>query len=264
MLVKRTPTERSSLTPRLGRVHKVRNWIVTIPLLLAFGLVLGVFDIAGRVVRPFSLTGFEWVMGSLQKSLVGVYRLFGTRITVERSPAIRRHTGYVIISNHQSLFDIVLIGGLLFSNLPKYVAKAELGRWIPAVSLNLKWGGHALIDRGDAGQAMAEITAFGERVQRRNRSAVIFPEGTRSRDGELKPFKRAGARALLTAADKLAVIPVAVQGSWQLNRMWPFRTGSHVTITFGDPIPRTEDDAAQRLKEAHDWIAERVENPPAP
>lgn len=239
-------------------MRKAWNWVVTIPFLVTFGLVLVFYDIVGRIVRPFSLSGFEWVMGGLQRTLVAVFRLFGTRLEVERSPLIRSNTGYVIVSNHQSLFDIALIGGILFSNLPKYVAKAELGRWIPSVSLNLKQGGHALIDRADAGQALAQIRDFGKRVQERNRSAVIFPEGTRSRDGALQPFKRAGARALLSAADRLSVVPVAVQGSWRLNKLLPFQPGARVRIAFGDPIPRTPDDAAERLKEARDWIAARV------
>lgn len=242
-------------------MQKLWNWILTIPLLITFGLVLLFFDITARVVRPFSLTGFEWVMGALQRTLVEVFRTFGTRITVERSSGVRPHTGYVVISNHQSLLDIALIGGLLFSNLPKYVAKVELGRWIPSISLNLKKGGHALIDRGDASQAMTEITEFGQRVQSRNRSAVIFPEGTRSRDGKLLPFKRAGARALLTAADQMPVVPVAIQGSWQLNRLWPYRPGSRVKIHIGDPIERSEGDAAQALKQAHTWIKSIVETP---
>lgn len=240
-------------------MQKLLNWVVTIPFLITFGLVLVVYDIVGRVVRPFSLSAFEWVMGALQATLVWVYRIYGTRLTVDRSPLVESHTGYVIISNHQSLYDIVLIGGLLFSNLPKYVAKEELGRWIPSVSLNLKRGEHALIDRGDAAQALEEIAGLGERVQARNRSAVIFPEGTRSRDGALGPFKRSGARVLLESADRLAVVPVAVQGSWRLNRLWPFHPGSKVHISIGDPIERHPDDAAEVLKRAREWIAAQVE-----
>lgn len=232
---------------------------MTFPFLLVFGLTLVVYDIVGRLIRPFSLSGFEWVMGALQATLVWVYRIFGTKLSVDRSPEVKPRRGYVIISNHQSLYDIVLIGGLLFSNLPKYVAKEELGRWIPSVSLNLQRGGHALIDRGDASQALAEIESLGKRVQERNRSAVIFPEGTRSRDGALKPFKRAGARALLGAADRLPVVPVAVQGSWRLNKLWPFRPGSEVSISFGDPIPRLPGDEGVVFKQAYEWIKGRVE-----
>lgn len=235
------------------------RWVVTIPFLVTFGLVLLVFDLAGRAALAFSLTAFEYVMAGLQRALVAVFQLFGTRITVHRSPHVRPRTGYVIISNHQSMLDIALIGGYLFTNLPKYVAKAELGKRIPAVSLNLKRGGHALIDRADAMQALAAIRDFGKRVQDRNRSAVIFPEGSRSRDGTLQPFKRSGARVLLEAADRLPVVPVAIQGSWRLNRMWPYTPGARVEMWIGDPILRTPGDGAERLRQAQEWIRARIE-----
>lgn len=239
-------------------MQKVWSWIVTVPFLMVFGLTLLVFDVAGRLVRPFSLNAFEWVMATLQRTMLWVFRLFGTRIEVDKDPGIEPQRGYVVIANHQSLFDIALIGGVLYSNLPKYVAKQELGRWIPSVSLNLKWGGHALIDRGDAASALEEITALGRRVQARNRSAVIFPEGTRSRGGELRPIKRAGAEALLAAADHLPVVPVAMVGSWRLNRLVPFTPGARVRISIGVPLARTADDAAERLREAWAWISRQV------
>lgn len=240
-------------------MQAVLSWVVTVPFVIVFGLVLVVYDIAGRIVLPFSLTAFEWVMASLQRTLLTVFRVFGTRIHVDRSPNIRPRTGYIVVSNHQSLLDIAIIGGVLFSNLPKYVAKVELGRWIPSVSLNLKRGGHALIDRGDRHQAVAAITELGESVQRRNRSAVIFPEGTRSRDATLGRFRASGARALLEAADRLPVVPVAIQGSWRLNRLWPFRPGARVSVAIGDPIERSPGDAGAVLEAARLWIADRLE-----
>lgn len=231
---------------------------MTIPFIATFAAVLILFDVAGRVVRPFSFTAFEWVMAALQRTLLAVFQMFGTRLEVDRPPSIRPKTGYVIVSNHQSLFDIAIIGGLLFSNLPKYVAKAELGRWIPSVSLNLTHGGHALVDRRNRSQAIEAIADLGRSVQRRNRSAVIFPEGTRSRDGALGRFRRAGAGALLAAADRLPVVPVAIQGSWHLNRLWPFRPGSRVRVTMGEPRPRTADDAIAQLDAARAWIAAQL------
>ena len=176
---------------------------MTIPFLVAFGLVLGFYDIVGRIVRPFSLSGFEWVMGALQWTLVWVFQLFGTRLEVERSALVRPHTGYIVISNHQSLFDIALIGGVMFSNLPKYVAKAELGRWIPSVSLNLKQGGHALIDRGDAASAIDEIKRLGERVQGRR-------PGTAG--GRPRPGGRAGGDQRVVAAQQDVALPTRSPG----------------------------------------------------
>jgi 1-acyl-sn-glycerol-3-phosphate acyltransferase len=238
-------------------MRRVLDWVFTIPFLVAFGLTLVFYDIVGRIVRPFSLRGFEYVMAALQRTLMYCFRICGTRIHVERSPAIEKRTGYAIISNHQSMFDIVLIGGLLFTNFPKYVAKKELGRWLPSISLNLRWGGNALIDRKDRAQAVAAISDMTQTAQRRNVSVAIFPEGTRSRDGRLKTFRRAGSRALLEGADQLPVVPVAVDGAWKLLRynLKPVPFGTTVRVKFGDPIPRTRGDADQVSATAEAWIA---------
>jgi 1-acyl-sn-glycerol-3-phosphate acyltransferase len=242
------------------RVRTVRDWALTIPFLVAFGLCLAVFDVAGRVVRPFSLRAFEAVMAALQRSLMATFRICGTRVVVERSSGVAAHTGYVIISNHQSMFDIALIGGILFTNYPKYVAKRELGRWIPAISLNLRRGGNALIDRGDRHQAVAAIDEMAREAQRRGVSVVIFPEGRRSRDGEPGRFHRLGTVGLLRAADRLPVIPVTVDGSWRLLRhnLLPVPFGTTVRIHFGEPLPRSPDDAKQIAAAAEERIRKQL------
>src|SRR5262249_56942077 len=85
-----------------------------------------------------------------------------------------------------------------------------------SISYNLRHGGNALIDRADRGQAVEAIRALGERAQARGVSVVIYPEGTRSRAGGLKPFKPAGAITLLRAAPALEVLPVTMHGASRL------------------------------------------------
>ena len=235
---------------------RILDWMVTVPVLIGFGASLLFYDITGRIARLFGQRPFEWTMACLQRSLVEVFRLTGTRITVERHPDIRPHAGYAIVSNHQSLFDIALIGGILFTNYPKYVAKKELARWIPAISLNLRHGGNAVIDRKDRRQAVAAIRKVAADAQARGVSVVIFPEGTRSRDGELQTFKPAGTRVMLEAADRLPVVPVAIDGSWRLlaHNLLPVPFRAQVRIRFGEPIQRAAGDAAQVMEEARSWI----------
>lgn len=241
-------------------MKKILSWIVTIPFGLVFGLLLLFFDIAGRIVRPFSFRGFEWVMAGLQWSLMKSFQLFGTRIIVERPADVLPSTGYAILSNHQSMLDIVMIGGILLSNFPKYVSKKELSNWIPAVSLNLKWGGNALIDRDDPRQALRAIKEMARTAQERGVSAVIFPEGKRSRDGNLLPFKTAGARTMLKEASQLPVVPALVSGSWRLNRLFPFTPGATVKIVFGSPIIRTPGDETEILERVEAWMASQLES----
>lgn len=242
-------------------MRTVRDWIFTIPFLIAFGLGFVVFDVVGRIVRLFGLRGFEYVIGAFQWYLMQTFRICGTRFTIERSESIKSHTGYAVISNHQSLLDIVMLGGLLYTNFPKYVAKRELGRGIPAISLNLRWGGNATIDRKDRAQAFRIIKATAVRAQERNVSIVIFPEGTRSRDGRLKEFKRGGTVMMLSAAKDLPMVATTVSGSWRLaeKNMFPVPFGSHVRIRFADPVERTPGDADEMLVRAEAEIRSTLE-----
>lgn len=243
-------------------VRRIRDWFFTVPFLIAFCLTLVVFDIAARIARPFGMRPFEWVMAALQRTLISVFRICGTKIEVTRSPTIEPNRGYAIISNHQSLFDIVLIGGLMFSNYPKYVAKKELAKWIPSISLNLNKGGNAVIDRDNRKQAVEAIKEMAETAKARNVSVVIYPEGTRSRDGQLGKFRRAGTITMLEAADELPVIPVTIDGSWRLLRynLKPIPFGTTVRIDIGDPIPRTAGDSVAVSERARQIISTNLDD----
>jgi 1-acyl-sn-glycerol-3-phosphate acyltransferase len=238
------------------------SWLFTIPFLLAFGLVLAVFDPLLRVARFIGQRPEEVVGGVLQWSVMQSLRVAGTRFTVERAPALRPHQGYIVISNHQSMFDIAVLGGLLLTNFPKYVAKKELARGIPSISFHLREGGNAIIDRNHRAQAVSVIRKLGERAEARGVSVVIYPEGTRARDGELKPFKAAGTLSLLEAAPSLALVPVAIDGSWKLvaNGFRPVPFGTRVRIRLGAPIERAAgEDREHLLRRAESEIRSAIE-----
>ena len=237
-------------------MRTIRDWSFTIPVLIAFGLTLGIYDLIGRVALRFGPRAFERSMASLQKTLVGTFRICGMKVAIEQSALIEPNCGYAIISNHQSMFDIVIIGGTLYTNYPKYVSKKELGKWIPSISLNLTRGGNALIDRNDRSQSLRAIREMAATAQERDVSVMIFPEGSRSRDGELREFKRGGMSMMLKEADQLPVIPVVIDGSWRLlvNNLFPVPYGTKVRVRFGDPIARSEGDADEVAQEAEAWI----------
>jgi 1-acyl-sn-glycerol-3-phosphate acyltransferase len=138
------------------------------------------------------------------------------------------------------MFDIPIFGALFFTNFPKYVSKQSLARWIPSISFNLRYGGHALIDRGDPAQAVEAIRTLADAVRTRGVSAVIFPEGTRARGGALGAFRRRGTLALLEAAPDTPVVPVSIDRSWELLRhnLLPVPFGTCIHVWIGDPIVR--------------------------
>jgi 1-acyl-sn-glycerol-3-phosphate acyltransferase len=225
------------------------DWTFTVPFLIVFGLVLGIFDPLQRIARIFGPRPHEIVVGLLQRSLIGAFRICGTRLEVERSGAVESWTPYLVISNHQSMFDVPIFGALLFSNFPKYVAKRELARWIPSISYNLRRGGNAVIDRRDRHQAVAAIRTLAAEVEHRKVSAVIFPEGTRARRGEIGPFKARGTLELLRAAPNTAILPVTIDGSWRLLRhnLMPVPFGVRVRVSIAAPIDRLPDDDPEAL-----------------
>jgi 1-acyl-sn-glycerol-3-phosphate acyltransferase len=239
-------------------LRTIRDWVFSVPTVVLFGLTLGFYEIAGRVALLFGRRPFEWTMAALQRTLLWVFRVSNVKVEVEMGEGFDPAKGYVMLSNHQSMFDVPIFGGLLVRAFPKYVAKAELGRWIPAVSLNLQHGGNALIRRNDRTGALRAIRKLGRECQERGTSVVIFPEGTRARTGELQPFKPAGATTLLRGASDMAVVPTAIDGSWKVFRknMFPIPFGTKVRVYFGSPIERSDGaDAATLVAEAERVVA---------
>ena len=236
----------------------LRDWIFSIPTVVAFGLTLVWYDLRGRFALRGGLRRFEKAMADLQASLLKVFAISGVDVEFEGREGFAERGGFLFISNHQSMFDVPIFGGALTENYPKYVAKRELAKGIPSVSLNLKRGGNALIDRGDRAQAIEAIAELGRTCEERNVSAVIFPEGTRSRDGSLGSYRTAGAIALLAAAPNLAVIPTVVDGSWKVfkNNMLPIPYGTKVRVRFGEPIARHAGESVDAIVEACRVFAE--------
>lgn len=240
----------------------VWDWITTIPTLLLFAVVFVAADLVLRVSRLFGEHAVEVAAGVMQRILILAFLPSGVRLKIERDPEVRKDRPYILVSNHQSFFDVPIIGGVLFSNFPKYIAKKELSKGIPFVSYNLRRGGNAIIDRAAGRDAVRVIREFGKRCQERGVSAVIFPEGSRSRDGHLKEFKPVGAAQLMKAAPDLDIVPTTIDGSWHLltNKMFPIPFGTVVRISFGRPILREAGQKAEDVVlEVREIIASQLD-----
>jgi 1-acyl-sn-glycerol-3-phosphate acyltransferase len=239
---------------------RARDWVFTVPFLLAFGLILLVFDLLQRPARLMGRRPHEAVVALLQRSLVASLRLCGTRLSVEGE--VPPGPPCLFVSNHQSMFDIPILGALLRGHHLKFVSKRELARrWIPSISFNLRRGGNALIDRANRETAVAEIHRLGaEEVQGRRVSAAIFPEGTRARTGALGPFKPQGLATLMAAAPEAPVVPVAIDGSWRLLRhgLRPVPFGTRIRVSIGPPQRRRPDEDPIAVLEAARSYAEEA------
>jgi 1-acyl-sn-glycerol-3-phosphate acyltransferase len=144
----------------------------------------------------------------------------------------------IFVANHQSMYDIPALIWFLRKHHVKFISKIELTKGIPSISFNLKYGGGANIDRKDSKQAISEIIKLGRRMKENTWSTMIFPEGTRSKDGHLKPFQVGGIATLLKVVPNALIVPVAIENSWKILKYgtYPLRVGERLRWTVLSPI----------------------------
>ncbi len=230
-------------------MQRVLDWGTTLVFAPVFAMTLLAFEVIQRVAKRFGERPHDYAVAVMCSTLAAAFRLVGTRVEVDRAPEVTAHTPYLIVANHQSLFDIIILGHLFFTNFPKFVSKRELARGIPSVAYNLRHGGNALIDRADGAQAEASIAALGHRVERKGVSAVIFPEGTRARSGLLRVFKPRGTMTLMAAAPATPIVAVTIENSWKLMR-WnflPIPFGIRVLVRIDAPIGRSAGEDREQM-----------------
>ena len=166
----------------------------------------------------------------------------------------------IIVANHQSMYDIPPMIWHLRKYHPKFVSKKELGKGIPSVSFNLRHGGSVLIDRKDRRQAMRAIADMGSYIEKTGHTAVIFPEGTRSRDGHPKPFRTIGLKILIENAPSAHILPVSINNSWKMLRYgkFPLGIGNHIRFELHSPLP-ARDSTKETLVAVEKQIVENIE-----
>lgn len=144
----------------------------------------------------------------------------------------------IFVANHQSMYDIPGLIWFLRKYHVKFISKIELTKGIPSISFNLKYGGGANINRKDSKQAISEIIKLGRRMKEKQWSAMIFAEGTRAKDGKLKPFQVGGIATLLKAVPNALIVPVAIENSWKTVQygMYPLSFGEKIRWTVLEPI----------------------------
>ena len=204
---------------------------MTVFFYLIFGLDLVIFHAIQWVC--FNFFGYQAHKKSvdyLNFFILVCLRVLGTSFKIKKFKNIPKNVPVLIVSNHQSLWDIPPLIWHFRKLHPKFVSKIELGTGIPSVSYNLRHGGSILIDRKNPKQALSEMNKFADYLNKHSRSGVIFPEGTRSRSGDPKKFQRKGLALLLKKMPDAYVLPVTINNSWKLqkNGMFPMPLGVRI------------------------------------
>lgn len=189
----------------------------------------------------FNLFGYDAHKKSvdvLSFFLVANTYVLGTRYKIEGMENLPENAPLIVAANHQSLYDITTICWFLRKIHPKFVSKIELAKGIPSISYNLNHGGSVVIDRKDPKQALAAIAGLGKYIEKNNRAAIIFPEGTRSKTGKPRRFAENGLKILCKYAPSAYVVPISINNSWKMTRWgsFPMGLGNKLIFTIHPPV----------------------------
>ncbi len=183
---------------------------------------------------------YDWVARTWSRWIMWAS---GVRLHVEGMEHVRGDRAQIIASNHQSWYDVFALASVV-PKRNRFIAKEELRR-IPLFGRAWESAGHISINRSDRTRAIKALDEAAALVRSDNSSIVIFPEGTRSRDGHLQPFKKgAFMLALRTGLD---IVPAAVVGSRGILKKsdWRVHAGP-VIVRFGEPIDSSQFDENHR------------------
>lgn len=227
----------------------ILSYPVSVVFYLFFGLILLLFDPIQRIcINVFGYRAHKVSVDIFNGLLLLSLLILGTTIRFRIVGSIPTKAPIIVVSNHQSLWDIPPLIWFLRRIHPKFISKKELGKGLPTISYNLKYGGSVLIDRKDPLQATKEIKKVAKYISEHNRSVVIFPEGTRSRTGTPKKFHRKGLLTLFENAPDAYVLPVSVNNSWKLQRYGMFPIPLLVRLRFlAQPVLKVSDHDPEEL-----------------
>jgi 1-acyl-sn-glycerol-3-phosphate acyltransferase len=230
--------------------------LLTVPytaIVTAFGSTMGLF------MSLRDPTG-DWVLDLARWWSGWVTRFAGVRIMVDNRASLDPNQPYVFMANHASTIDI----WALFMAIPRRVrmiAKKQLAR-IPLFGWVMWAGRFIFIDRQNAAAARRSIEEAGRRI-RGGCSVLIFPEGTRTRDGQMGPFKKGGFHLAMEAG--VPIVPIALRGTRALMPRGSLRVLSGtVSVIIGSPIPTAGLSIEERpalIESVRDAIARMLSEP---
>ena len=196
-------------------------FVITTVILGTLSILLSLFDSSGNIPHRVAR-----VWGRIQ------LRGTGTRVTLEGLQNIDPQKSYILVSNHQSSFDIFALLGYLPLQF-RWIAKAELFR-IPFLGWAMHRTGYISIERDSPKKAYRSMLQAAEAVKR-GVSVLIFPEGTRSPDGHLQSFKK--GLFLIALKSQAPILPITIQGTAKILQKGDWRTyPGQVRITIDPSI----------------------------
>jgi 1-acyl-sn-glycerol-3-phosphate acyltransferase len=223
-------------------------FLVTMPLWTLFMMLAGL---------PLSFISPDYLHNWGRLWAKGGLTLAGARLKVHGREHIPRDLPVILMPNHASGFDILA----MLAGTPiqfRWLAKAELFK-IPIFGLTMLRAGYIPIDRSDRRKALTSMKEAAQRISA-GTSVTIFPEGTRTPDGRLLPFKKGGFMLALQSGAKL--VPVAIKGSFEVMSKNSLRLSpGQIEVTFFPPVEvagKTARDVPQLMEQVSTPIAAQL------
>jgi 1-acyl-sn-glycerol-3-phosphate acyltransferase len=191
------------LNYRIPPFHWWRTVFYLIPAITVYTVILGTLSIGSSLFQSSGRFA-HWCARSWSRLILATT---GVQVDVSGLERLESDRAYVFVANHQSIYDIPIV----FWSLPyqiRIIAKESLGRF-PFLGWHLRRTGHILVDRRHPNRAA--IFGRASKLMKDGLSLIVFPEGTRSRDGRVAPFK--GGSFYLALEAELPVVPISIVGS---------------------------------------------------
>lgn len=219
-------------------LYRIYQFVIMIPMIVALTIVTGLITVVGSLLGGGRFWGYwpahVWAKLCTWLTLV--------RVTVSGRGNIDPHTSYVFVANHQGAYDIFAVYGFLNHNF-KWLMKAGL-RKFPVIGVACAAAGHVFVDNSSP-SAIRRTMAKAERTLQGGMSVVVFPEGSRTRTGRMRPFLKGAYQ--LSMEFGLPVVPVTIDGAFDVlpRGSWLPRPG-RIKLTIHPPVDPPVDEADRR------------------
>lgn len=201
--------------------------------LLFFVPVTGFFSLLAMLGGLIDSRGGSAHRCALAWSRAGLM-MAGVRLRVTGTEQVPEGEPVIFMGNHQGNFDILVLSRVIPRRF-SWMAKEELFR-IPLFGTAMLRAGYIPVNRSDGRKALRSLDAAAHRI-RAGASVIVFPEGTRTADGSLLPFKKGGF--ILAERAGVPIVPFTIKGSMRVNPRNTLKLvrGAEISVRFGAPIP---------------------------
>ncbi|MDR1031378.1 MAG: 1-acyl-sn-glycerol-3-phosphate acyltransferase [Treponema sp.] len=232
--------------------------LITIVDFIIVGVAMIILAPLGIGIFLLRCLGFRKLMAQVIYKIAQVWSLMliactGCKISVQGKEHIPLEGGLCFVSNHSSIFDILVILALVGRPVG-FIAKKELA-WIPFLNIWIFLLGGLFIDRKDIRKAIGTINKGIHRIKQ-GEAVMIFPEGTRSKGRGLLPF-RSGSFKLATQSGS-PILPIAITGSYEIFEKTHRIRAVPVRVTFLPPINTAELPPADRRQYLSDQVYDLI------